>query len=403
MQRRARIGQLAILCGHWSEQQPRHDLIWRDVRKGPAHMVVLQEVGPAVEECLSLPPVPEQPGLDTWGARSEHSYCCVRGESGDAATLLVAVRPEVAERVERIRCASLRDGVCERPGKPPVYARSMVLAAHVQLRQPLPGGHSSMNVLNAYMNDMTSKRASCLGEAADRFWDLLAKWIVECDIHVLAGDFNASLFQVVPELRDRGVDFQLGAWYAREKSTCKVDSEGRRSPPENPRIDSCGIFVRGYGTVRRSLHCWDDCFRARRLTGIYDVSSDDSQEETVSAANRTDTPAVLGEPVGERKCCHGLRSQPQGHGRGMANFLPRGLPLHEKLEAISSNWTVPVRRHSGHWQARLPDLPPAKQTQPPMDLGDAWSRMQEGTHMPLMLFIGKSHKTGGKGAKRRRR
>ena len=46
------------------------------------------------------------------------------------------------------------------------------------------------------------------------------------------GDFNMSLFKVVPELRSRGVPVQLAAWYP-----WRVEGE------DEPTADSCGIFM----------------------------------------------------------------------------------------------------------------------------------------------------------------
>ena len=45
------------------------------------------------------------------------------------------------------------------------------------------------------------------------FWDWLWEKIVLFKVQVLMGDFNMSLFKVIPELRHRGVDIDLGAWY----------------------------------------------------------------------------------------------------------------------------------------------------------------------------------------------
>ena len=42
-------------------------------------------------------------------------------------------------------------------------------------------------------------------------------WIPEkiktYEVQVLMGDFNMSLFRVIPELRSRGAVLELGAWY----------------------------------------------------------------------------------------------------------------------------------------------------------------------------------------------
>ena len=45
------------------------------------------------------------------------------------------------------------------------------------------------------------------------FWNWLQLKINDFRVQVLMGDFNMSLFRVVPELRKRGVTIDLGAWY----------------------------------------------------------------------------------------------------------------------------------------------------------------------------------------------
>ena len=43
-------------------------------------------------------------------------------------------------------------------------------------------------------------------------WEWLSKKIYDFKVQVLMGDFNMSLFRVVPELREKGVMLDLGAW-----------------------------------------------------------------------------------------------------------------------------------------------------------------------------------------------
>ena len=44
------------------------------------------------------------------------------------------------------------------------------------------------------------------------FWGWLHEKVTRCDVKVLMGDFNMGLFKVIPELRSRGVQIDLGAW-----------------------------------------------------------------------------------------------------------------------------------------------------------------------------------------------
>ena len=53
---------------------------------------------------------------------------------------------------------------------------------------------------------------------------------MEHEVDVLMGDFNMSLFKVIPELRSRGATIDLAAWYP-WKNKLGI-----------PSSDSCGIF-----------------------------------------------------------------------------------------------------------------------------------------------------------------
>ena len=48
----------------------------------------------------------------------------------------------------------------------------------------------------------------------DECGDWLSEKIQRYKVQVLMGDFNMSLFRVIPELRSRGAVVALGAWYS---------------------------------------------------------------------------------------------------------------------------------------------------------------------------------------------
>ena len=78
----------------------------------------------------------------------------------------------------------------------------------------------------------------------EQFWDWLSEKIRIYDVKVLMGDFNMSLFRVIPELRSRGLVIDLGAWYP------------WKSLNGEPMSDSCGIFfvnLPGVYTLNKNL------------------------------------------------------------------------------------------------------------------------------------------------------
>ena len=50
-------------------------------------------------------------------------------------------------------------------------------------------------------------------QTLEHFWGWLVEKLRTYDVEVLMGDFNMSLFKVIPELRSRGVVVDLGAWF----------------------------------------------------------------------------------------------------------------------------------------------------------------------------------------------
>ena len=88
----------------------------------------------------------------------------------------------------------------------------------------------------------------------EAFWDWLAGKADNMD--VLMGDFNMSLFLVVPELRKRGVTIDLAAWFPWKQRDC------------TPMADSCAIFFinrPGIYQLVKGRHC----LHAHNQKGIY--------------------------------------------------------------------------------------------------------------------------------------
>ena len=83
-----------------------------------------------------------------------------------------------------------------------------------------------------HLHQQVSNKNTGFRQNNDCYWPFLADRLREHHVQVLMGDFNMSLFKVVPELRSRGVPVQLAAWYP-----------WRVYGSEEPMADSCGIFM----------------------------------------------------------------------------------------------------------------------------------------------------------------
>ena len=106
----------------------------------------------------------------------------------------------------------------------------------------------------------------------DEFWDWLSEKIQRYKVQVLMGDFNMSLFRVIPELRSRGAVIDLGAWYP------------WKSLKGEPMSDSCGIFfvdLPGVYTLNKNLADIHDRDHTGVLKWVDPVGEDGTDVEDV--------------------------------------------------------------------------------------------------------------------------
>ena len=66
----------------------------------------------------------------------------------------------------------------------------------------------------------------------NQFWDDLVAYIIAHRGRLLVGDVSMALWQVIPELRARGLQVNLAAWYHWEAPYA-----------QKTRIDSTAIFI----------------------------------------------------------------------------------------------------------------------------------------------------------------
>ena len=98
------------------------------------------------------------------------------------------------------------------------------------------GPNDEISLMTCHLHHHTANKtlSSEPATALKTFWDEVAAAINEFHVRLVSGDFNMALWQVVVELRARGVATQLAAWYA------------HKPPGEaSPRIDSTAIFLIG--------------------------------------------------------------------------------------------------------------------------------------------------------------
>ena len=173
------------------------------------------------------------------------------------------------------------------------------------------------------------------------------------------GDFNMSLFKVIPELRSRGVTVDLAAWYP------------WKSPMGLPMSDSCGIFfidAPGEYTLHKGL----DDLHDRTEHGILHKAEGRMAEE-LAAGDGFDRIDVNGGP-----------------GMALSQYLPKKMESHLKLkESLKpSQESEQVVRCEKDNQA-VPKQRTILKVREKRLQADLWRREgqeQKGSHFPICAF-----------------
>ena len=160
------------------------------------------------------------------------------------------------------------------------------------------------------------------------FWDGMFDNIRTFKVQVLMGDFNMSLFRVIPELRRRGAQVDLGAWYPWKS----MDGE--------PMSDSQGIFfvnVPGIYTLHKNVNGIHD----RDPSGIlaFAPRTVDSAELMRGQSETRTNPATAGTVQDSDERANDARTRNGGFdhieknagpGMPLTCFLPKELDLRSK-------------------------------------------------------------------------
>ena len=111
---------------------------------------------------------------------------------------------------------------------------------------PAEGGQHTniITAVNVHLHCETARKATTgtggRAAALKNFWNELALCAVKHKPMILAGDFNMSLFMVVPELRARGIQVTTASWYP-----YKAPKKNTHNGAVYTQVDSCGIWLFG--------------------------------------------------------------------------------------------------------------------------------------------------------------
>lgn len=237
---RSDVGSLAIVSGNWggnrnSKATQLH--MNEDLRRGPGSIVCLQEASIENGKYLEMPSADydalhgsPRSRLEELQARPGAQYRVIRGNE-DEKSLLIGSRASLTAELQLLKWQKNPDGTYKDPNKKNKIAYSRIMVANVVFKKPI-AGHANLTIANVHLHHLTAKASQGFKTALNSFFDNLAEIILKYGVRVLTGDFNMSMYQVVPMLRDRKVAIHLAAWFPWMKGG-------------ELQVDSCGIFLCG--------------------------------------------------------------------------------------------------------------------------------------------------------------
>ena len=156
-------------------------------------------------------------------------------------SVLVGVRSTVADKMELLFWDRKADGTYKNRGKL-MRAYTRLLIVKIMLKNHVGHLGNEVRVAVCHFHHMTGNKKRGFCRKHDAFWKYLADKCRLYGVHVLMGDFNMSLFKVVPELGSQRIEAHLCSWFpwmAEEEQVLMSDS--------------CGIFFLMPCAVKRHI------------------------------------------------------------------------------------------------------------------------------------------------------
>ena len=236
----ANIGNTGWFFGNWGAIAEKQKAMLKHtegvLKRQPAMIIGLAEASKRTEDMLRGPTSAvavdtyQDPEVDAFFQRDGYEYLTLRGR--EPKSLLLAVRKRNGCDLELLHWERRFEGTYKartRGVKRNTNAYSRCLIARITLDNNVGFIGKEHVVLVMHLNNHFANEHLGKQKLA-RYWDWLAETIKDFSVKVIMGDFNMSFFRVVPELRSRGVQVDLAAWYP-----WKTDDG-------EPMADSCGIF-----------------------------------------------------------------------------------------------------------------------------------------------------------------
>ena len=409
-------GTFGVMTANWGGKWGDPDLhshMQQDLKSSSCQFLLIQEASADLLDYAQQDPgAGEQEGAKGRGdgaKRAPAKFIGVRGyEEGDST--MICGRASLVSGMRLLLFHRRKDGTYTQKPKSKkktapadrvlktAISRIMIASAKMRFWKTRGSGAAGsddqedldeLTFANVHMNYKTAKKELHSGsEQYKRFWDTLARYLAQFRPRVLCGDFNMALFLVVPELRARGFQINLAAWYpwqAQHESAV--------------RVDSCGIFLLGpcegvrlcYGISAFGLEGPD---LPENCSMVMETLRDEDGRETGKRPYPITEVPFLGQgyklpsyhpqvPARRDKCVQWT----------FAPVFDQASPavaavLHSaKNEKDMFPFSVDSTTGSASWS--WPATPPSKQKPVQFDKFDPHRQMfRRGAHMPLMIYVG---------------
>jgi len=427
---RGKPGAWGIVCGNWGGKW--HDEMMRDhmdfdLKSSAGTILLLQE---ATEELLQHLRKPGADGIvagdqethgdggrKSWEQRPTAQFCGFRGQDWEHS-ILICARTSVVKGIRLLLVRVRHDGpykkkfkkAAMKPRRQPVIKMAITkwMVASCRMRFWALGEQDTITFMCVHLNHMTAKKEINNGsQSLKRCWDEIVEDITKHGVRIFTGDLNMQLFSAVAELRARGLQANLAAWYP-----------WRNEHESVPRIDSCAVIVIGPCEGIRMTY---DC----SVLGINAPERPSSAWRNMELVTTDDKGREI-----SRKPFEIRTFSMMGSGFPLASYRPQHREAMKQLvtwtfEGVTKNdspavvgvrrasardqqlfpWTVDQELGSASWT--WPSMPPCRQKLIDIKMFDPQSQyFKRGGHMPLMVFVGghnQQRRTKGACARRNKR
>ena len=227
------VGNVGWFFGKWGQRSSKQGVqqnIDAQIKKKTCQIIGLCECQEATEHLLQASTAVAEHG-ETLTDRDGHEYLTIRGN--EEVSVLLGVRSAVAESLELLSWRRIHEGTynSKNTSKRKMNAYTRWLVGKITMKNQVGYMGRELRVAVCHLHFQVGNKNKGFRRNNDHFWKFVRDELVKHNVQVLMGDFNMSLFKVVPELRSCGVRISLAAWYP------------WRTNGDQPMADSCGIFM----------------------------------------------------------------------------------------------------------------------------------------------------------------